>query len=321
MTLDGCLLVHKERGMTSFDVVARLTRILSEQTGLKRRELPAMGHGGTLDPFATGLLVVCIGEGTKLSRYLLGSTKEYRGVMKFGESTAPGDCTEPANERTDLLPASLQAIREAAASFCRGEYLQTPPMHSAKKVDGRPLYELARKGIEIERKAVSCRIDSFEIESYTPLLASYRTRVSAGTYIRVLAQDLAKKLGSLAYLETLERTASGRFRLEDARTLSQLAEHPHSKWRELACFVPLDQVLEDKPSLPLTETEVRLLRHGRTDFIAELKARLLGQFDAPVVVARDEAGRMVAVFSREAGAAGGGASAGYALDRVFTSCA
>jgi tRNA pseudouridine55 synthase len=320
MTLDGCLLVHKERGMTSFDVVARLTRMLSEQTGLKRRELPPMGHGGTLDPFATGLLVVCIGEGTKLSRYLLGSTKEYRGVMKFGESTAPGDCTEPANERTDVLPPSLEAIREAAASFCRGAYLQTPPMHSAKKVDGRPLYELARKGIEIERKAVPCRIEGFEIESYTPPLASYRVRVSAGTYIRVLAQDLARKLGSLAYLETLERTSSGRFRLHDARTLSQLAAEPASRWSELSCFVPLEKVLEDKPSVRLTDAEARLLVHGRTDFIASLKERLSKEFEAPVVVARVESGRMVAVFSHEArdGKAGGG-SAGYALDRVFTS--
>lgn len=314
--LDGCLLIHKESGMSSFGVIARLTRILSEQTGLKKRDLPPMGHGGTLDPFATGLLVVCIGEGTKLSRYLLGSTKEYRGLMKFGESTVPGDCTEPPNERTDHLPASLETIREAAGTFCRGEYLQTPPMHSAKKVDGRPLYELARKGIEIERKAVPCRIERFEIESYTPPLASYRVRVSAGTYIRVLAQDLAKRLGSLAYLETLERTSSGRFRLEDARTLSQLAEQSHAHWHELSCFVPLERVLEDKPSIRVSDAEARLLRHGRTDFIDELKLRLSKEFEAPVVVARVESGRMVAVFSREAGGEGG---AHYALDRVFTS--
>jgi tRNA pseudouridine55 synthase len=316
---DGCLLIHKQAGMTSFDVVAKLRRLLSAKTGVAKKALPAMGHGGTLDPFATGLLVVCIGEGTKLSRYFLGSTKEYRGVIRFGQTTVSGDCTEPANETTSTLPASLEVIQQSARSFCASPgndpYLQIPPMHSAKKVGGQVLHELARKGIEIERKPVPCLIEDFGIESYTPPKATFCVRVSAGTYIRVLAQDLAKRLGSLACLETLERTASGRFKLEDAMTLAQI-EACTGSWDGLSAFVPLDRMLDGKPELTLDAEQVKLLRNGRVDFISELKARLMHEFgELGHVVIRNGDGRIVAVFSSEPGVSG------FKLDRVFGSYA
>jgi len=314
---DGCLLIHKERGVSSFGVIERLQRILSARTGLKRRDLPKFGHGGTLDPFATGLLIVCMGEGTKLSRYFLGSTKEYRGVIRFGQTTIPGDPTDPVSETSAHLPASLQEIQEAANSFCADHsgqtYLQTPPMHSAKKVDGKKLYELAREGIEIERKPVECRIETFELRDYTPPTAHYRARVSAGTYIRVLGQDLGRRLGTVAMLDTLERVASGSFELSSAMTLGQIEAAEVSDFGRLECFVPLARMMSAFKKIELSELEARQLRQGLVVLVQALQARLNEQHrQDSVVVATTATGELVGVFSNESG---------FRLDRVFQASA
>lgn len=298
MTLDGCLLVHKEPGVSSFGVIERLQRIIMAAKGLKKRDLPKFGHGGTLDPFATGLLIVCVGEGTKLSRYFLGSTKEYRGVIRFGETTIPGDPTDPVSERSDHLPASLQEIQRVADSFCVARsgqpYLQTPPMHSAKKIDGKRLYELAREGIEVERKALECRIDEFQISEYDSPAARYRVRCSAGTFIRVLGQDLGRRLSTVAMLDTLERSASGRFHLEAALTLAELEAAGPDRWSGLPCFVEMDQMMAGYPKLDLNEREARELRNGLVETVQNLSQR---SSNHEVSAAYDHQGHLAATFS------------------------
>lgn len=307
MTLDGCLLVYKESGVSSFGVIERLQRILAAATGLKKRDLPKFGHGGTLDPFATGLLIVCSGEGTKLSRYFLGSNKEYRGVIRFGETTIPGDPTDPVSERSDHLPSSRAEIQGVADSFCVARshqaYLQTPPMHSAKKIDGKRLYELAREGIEVARKAIECRIDEFEISSYESPTAHYRVRCSAGTFIRVLGQDLGRRLGTVAMLDRLERTGSGKFTLDQCMTLGELERTPAAQWSQLKCFVPLDRMLAASPRLELSVLEARELRHGLVIRIQQLEQKTLSL--GTIVAAFDPEGHLAAVFSEGR------------LDRVF----
>ncbi|MEN9723191.1 MAG: tRNA pseudouridine(55) synthase TruB [Pseudomonadota bacterium] len=325
--LHGCLLVAKPRGISSFGVLESLQRALRNQAqkngiSLKRRDLPKFGHGGTLDPFATGLLLVCVGEATKLSRYFLGSRKEYRARIRFGATTIPGDPTAPISETCSHLPNSLEDIQARAQTFTQEPYLQVPPMHSAKKIGGQVLYELAREGIEIDRQAVAVRIDEFEIQHFEAPCAEIRVRCSAGTYIRVLAQDLGRRLDSLAYLETLERTASGRFRLESTQSLDQLVEalQAGELLEAQPAFVKLDQMLDGFPKIELSAQEARQLRQGQTHWIDFLEAqgisdrlaqsRLAIDRDDSLVVALVHAHALVATFSRKD-------PNQWQLDRVF----
>src|SRR5690348_4657881 len=139
--MNGAFLVHKGQGISSFGVIEKIQRFLIEKLQVKKRDLPKMGHGGTLDPFATGLLVVLVGRGVKLARYFLGSHKVYEGVIHFGKTTIPGDPTDPISETSSVIP-TLKQIQVLAHQLTLQPYLQTPPMHSAKKQNGKPLYEL-----------------------------------------------------------------------------------------------------------------------------------------------------------------------------------
>src|SRR5512140_1273341 len=131
--MNGALFINKHECISSFGIIELLQKQIREQSGLKRRDLPKLGHGGTLDPFATGLLVVLVGRGVKLARYFLGSTKTYEAVIHFGKTTIPGDPTEPISETSSILPESLEQLQDLAQRLTRQPYLQTPPMHSAKK--------------------------------------------------------------------------------------------------------------------------------------------------------------------------------------------
>jgi tRNA pseudouridine55 synthase len=327
----GCLLVAKPAGISSFGVIEALQRALFEAARasghpIKKRDLPKFGHGGTLDPFATGLLLVCVGDGTKLSRYFLGSSKEYRARVRFGATTIPGDPTAPVSESCEQVPGSLEEIRLEAGRFAEAPYLQVPPMHSAKKIDGKVLYELAREGIEIERKPAEVRIYSFDVLHYTPPLATIRVSCSAGTYIRVLGQDLGRRLGSLAYLETLERSGSGKYRLENAQSLDAICASLQNgaSISALTCFVPFEQLLDGFPSLQISETEALQIRQGQTRLIGPLEesgiqARLDAQssdeaskrfVESATVATVRENDRLVAIFSRVA-------AKQWKLDRVF----
>ena len=183
--LHGAILINKAQCISSFGIIERLRRALSDQYQVKKSLLPKLGHGGTLDPFATGLMVICIGDGVKLARYFLGGDKTYTGTFKFGETSISGDATNPISETSELIPTSLEELRTLANSMTHVPYAQTPPMHSAKKIEGKPLYELARQGIEIDREAKICTLKRFDIESYSPPCALFRVECTSGTYIRV----------------------------------------------------------------------------------------------------------------------------------------
>ena len=274
-TAGGALLINKHSDISSFGIIDQIQQQLMQQHGLKRRDLPKLGHGGTLDPFATGLLAVCAGRAVKLARYFLGATKSYEGVIRFGETTVPGDPTAPVSETASYLPESLEQIREMARKLTLQPYLQTPPMHSAKKHEGKPLYELARAGIEVEREPKLCHLYEFEILSYEKPRATFRLVCGSGTYVRTLAQDFGRLLGTVALLEKLERTGVGIFKVENAWTTSQIAEAcaQGKRWTELPCWVPFDRLLDGYERASATSEEVRALLQGRQNVLFNILKR------------------------------------------------
>lgn len=227
--MEGFLLIDKPEGITSFGVIARLRRV----TGVKR-----IGHAGTLDPFATGLLVVGIGRScTKRLSEVVGKEKVYEAVAVLGATSDTQDKTgvirEFESEKVREWKGGKEVpdeaeIRAVMAKFT-GTIAQIPPMYSAKKVAGKKLYELARKGEEIERKPVDVTIHELTLTSYAHPRLAFRVRCSAGTYVRTLAHDIGTALDTGAYLESLRRTAIGDFRVENAAKMDDLTPE---NWRE-----------------------------------------------------------------------------------------
>lgn len=218
-SLDGGLLIDKPAGPTSHDVVDEIRR----QFHLKK-----VGHCGTLDPAATGLLIIVLGRATKLSEKLMGDDKVYEGDIKFGETTSSYDAEGELLAVNPVPPLSLEHISTEASHFL-GDQLQTPPMVSAIKVEGVPLYKLARKGVEIERKPRLIHIYRFDISSYSAPIAHFRVACTKGTYIRSLAHDLGQKIGCGAHLSSLRRISSGRFDVAQATPLDDLLSMPISE--------------------------------------------------------------------------------------------
>jgi tRNA pseudouridine55 synthase len=205
-TLDGAILIDKPVGPTSHDVVDAIRR---------RFQIKKVGHCGTLDPNATGLLIIVLGRGTKLSEKLMGDDKVYEGTIKFGETT---DSYDADGELTASLPVpllTLEQLNEEAAKFI-GDQLQVPPMVSAIKKNGVPLYKLARKGIEVEREPRLIHIYNFRFTNYSEPLGEFRVACTKGTYVRSIAHDLGQKLGCGAHLAALRRSVSGKFDVADA---------------------------------------------------------------------------------------------------------
>lgn len=220
---EGFLLIDKPEGITSFGVIARLRRV----TGVKR-----IGHAGTLDPFATGLLVVGVGRScTKRLGEVVGKEKVYEAVAVLGATSDTQDktgvLTEWKREKEEKMKSEVE-IQEVMAKFV-GTIAQIPPMYSAKKVAGKKLYELARKGEEIERKPVNVTIHELALISYSHPRLAFKVRCSAGTYVRTLAHDIGAALGTGAYLEALRRTKIGEFTVENAATLDDMTPE---NWRE-----------------------------------------------------------------------------------------
>lgn len=212
--LDGALLIDKPSGPTSHDVVDAIRR----KFGIKK-----VGHCGTLDPNATGLLIIVLGRGTKLSERLMSDDKVYEGTIKFGESTDSYDSDGELVASLPVLPLTLDQLNEEAASFI-GDQMQTPPMVSAIKKDGVPLYKLARKGIEVEREARLIHIYNFRFTTYQEPLAEFKLACTKGTYVRTVAHELGQKLGCGAHLTTLRRSVSGRFDVAEATTLDAVLQ-------------------------------------------------------------------------------------------------
>ena len=207
--LDGAILVDKPAGPTSHDVVDAIRR---------RFQIKKVGHCGTLDPNATGLLIVVLGRGTKLSERLMGDDKVYEGTIKFGESTDSYDADGELTGSLPVMPMTLEELNTEAATYI-GDLMQVPPMVSAIKKNGVPLYKLARKGIEVEREPRLVHIYHYRFTEYTEPLGKFRVACTKGTYIRSLAHDLGQKLGCGAHLTTLRRSASGKFDVADALPL------------------------------------------------------------------------------------------------------
>ena len=204
--LDGAVLIDKPAGPTSHDVVDAIRA----QFALRK-----VGHCGTLDPNATGLLIVLLGRATKLSEKLMADDKVYSGWMKFGETTSSYDADGDLLESKAVPPLTLDQLNEAASTFI-GDQMQTPPMVSAVKVEGVPLYKLARKGVEVERKARLIHIYNFRFTQYEEPYGHFRVACTKGTYVRTLAHEIGAKLGCGAHLATLRRISSGKYDASDA---------------------------------------------------------------------------------------------------------
>src|SRR5438876_2950939 len=260
--MDGALIIDKPAGLTSHDVVARVRNIISERQ---------VGHTGTLDPFATGVLVILVGRVTRLAQFLSGAEKEYEAIIRLGYATDTGDATGGSISETKRCAEVPRGAIEAAFASVRGEIEQTPPMYSAKKVAGRKLYELARRGQEIERKPVRVTISKFESMSHDDGLlqenddgtCDLKVRVvcSAGTYVRTLAEDFGKRLGIGAHLAELRRTRAGDFKIDDAIKLEQLNEFVRSNSIEQILISP-DTMLSHLPTVQLNADDVRRTLHG-----------------------------------------------------------
>ncbi|MDP3985805.1 MAG: tRNA pseudouridine(55) synthase TruB [bacterium] len=229
--MEGFLLIDKPVGPTSHDIVDSVRRILRSQKSnyslpITHYPLPKVGHAGTLDPFASGLLIIGIGKATKEMSKLVGLDKEYEALLKLGAISDTYDRTGLIKASGIKCQASREGIEEILKKFT-GSIQQIPPMFSAKKVKGKKLYELARKGIEIERKPITITIYSLELLSIQKLQTTHyqlQTKIhcSSGTYIRSLAHDIGQALGCGAYLEELRRTAIGPFRIEEATPISAI---------------------------------------------------------------------------------------------------
>lgn len=208
---DGALLVDKPAGPTSHDVVEAVRR----HFGIKK-----VGHCGTLDPNATGLLILVLGRATRLSEKLMSEDKTYAGTIKFGETTSSYDAAGELVSSLPVPPLTLDQLNETAASFA-GDHLQMPPMVSAIKKDGVPLYKLARKGIEVERKPRLVHIYYFKFSCYAEPFGEFRVACTKGTYVRSLAHELGQKLGCGAHLAALRRLVSGQFDVANALSLEE----------------------------------------------------------------------------------------------------
>jgi tRNA pseudouridine55 synthase len=211
-SLDGAILIDKPAGPTSHDVVDAIRR---------RFQIKKVGHCGTLDPNATGLLIIVLGRGTKLSEKLMGDDKVYEGTIKFGETTASYDSDGELTGSLPVPPMTLEQLNADAASFL-GDQMQMPPMVSAIKKNGVPLYKLARKGIEVEREPRLVHIYNFRFTRYQEPLGDFRVACTKGTYVRSIAHDLGQKLGCGAHLAALRRSVSGKFDVAEATRLDDV---------------------------------------------------------------------------------------------------
>lgn len=251
--MDGVLNVRKPCGPTSHDVVNQVRRAY----GQKR-----VGHAGTLDPMAEGVLVVCLGKATRLVRYLVDTRKEYRATMVLGVTTDTQDATGKVTAEHDASCVTLDALLAAAQSFA-GEIEQIPPMVSAVKHQGRRLYELARRGAEVEREPRRVTIYWLELLDFRPgprAQADIAVTCSSGTYIRTLCAEIGAGLGCGAHMKSLVRTRVGRFRIEDSVPLDVLAETPQEA---LGRFVlGMGDALEDMPLVTLSQADADAAAHG-----------------------------------------------------------
>ncbi|MBS2020920.1 MAG: tRNA pseudouridine(55) synthase TruB [Deltaproteobacteria bacterium] len=265
--MTGVIVIDKPSGPTSFDVVRRVKTLFK----VKR-----CGHTGTLDPTATGVLPICLGDATKVAGFVADGEKEYAATVRFGETTDTQDAAGKTLERKPTSALTEASVADALAGFT-GLITQTPPMYSARKVDGQRLYELAREGKEVEREARTVHIDEARVTFYTPAVAhkdggpdvvdvGIFVRCSKGTYLRTLAADLGEKLGCGAHLRELRRVRVGPFGIDEGVGLDKLMELAKDGKREelLAYVMPLSRALDELADLRLDAALARRVAHGHS---------------------------------------------------------
>ena len=249
LPLRGILSIDKPSGISSYDVIRRVKPLLPRKT--------AIGHAGTLDPLASGVLLVLVGDATKVSRFLLDESKEYEAGILFGIRTDSDDITGQTVEQAAIPALDSEGIRAALGRFT-GEIEQVPPSYSAMKQNGRPQYELARKGIEVLSRPRRVTIHELELCDWRPPRLALHCRVSSGTYIRALARDLGTVLDSAATLERLVRTASGRFQIADAAALDDVTTDSLP-----GLLTTIADALPGLPRLDITRADAARLLQGR----------------------------------------------------------
>ena len=280
--IDGALLIDKPLGVSSNFVLQKSKQLL---------EARKAGHAGTLDPLASGLLIALFGEATKFAGLLLDSEKEYAATLKLGEKTATGDAEGEVLERKPVSVTEAQ-LREVLGRF-RGEIEQVPPMHSALKKDGVPLYKLARRGERVEREARRVRILSLELIGFKTPFVEVRVVCSKGTYVRTLAEDIGAALGTGAHLAGLRRTGSGRFRVDDAVAMPALEAMTLQGRRSR--LLPVDSLLSQLPRVELDAVSETRLRNGQTlEMVAlpEGVSAVYGPGGGLIGLGRAESGRL-----------------------------
>ena len=278
--MDGVLNVYKPAGPTSHDVVDQVRKLF----GQKR-----VGHAGTLDPMATGVLVICLGKATRIVEYLMGAEKQYRARLVLGVSTDSQDSTGEVTAESDATVVTREALEEAAARFV-GEIEQVPPMVSAVKHEGQRLYKLAREGKIVERKARQVSVYSIQVMSFEPgprAEAELVVSCGSGTYIRTLCADIGDALGCGGHMSALERTAVGMFRVEESTTLEKLAGAQTNEQLEER-LIGLAEALQNLPEVTVGEEEVHRITRG-------LPVGAAGVEDGRDVRVADAQGRLLAI--------------------------
>jgi tRNA pseudouridine55 synthase len=297
--MDGVLVVDKPAGLTSHDVVARVRRALGESR---------IGHTGTLDPMATGVLPLVVGRATRLASMLSGAAKQYEAAVRFGCATdtfdatgrRPGDEEGPtAAEAPPAPPAQLDAATvERALEPFRGTFQQSPPRFSAKKIAGVAAYKLARRRQDVQPAPVEVTVHSVELLDYADGVASLRVTASAGFYVRSLAHDLGEALGVGGHLVALRRTAAGPFTIDDAVPLQVIQSEGGAA---AARLIPLDRLLREVPGVTLTDQGARRARHGNAVGPSEVVDGLPGRSAEGRVRLLDPSGALLGLAEPRAG--------------------
>lgn len=285
--MNGILIIDKPVGITSHDVVYKVRRILKTKR---------VGHTGTLDPFATGVMVVLVGQATRLAQFLDKDAKEYEATVRFGFETDTGDRTgSPKSDVQVPTSVNIEQVERVLESF-RGEIEQIPPMYSAKKVDGKKLYELARKGETVERRSVKVTIHRLELIPPAPATCDeaiteretlgIHVSCSAGTYIRTLAEDIGRSVGTGAHLTELRRTAAGKFSISQAITLEELGgmNEPASR------LIRMEDAVDHLAKIELTEDRAAKTRNGLSTRVFEA-----GFTDGEPIRMLDEGEKLIAI--------------------------
>lgn len=241
--MDGIILINKEKGMTSHDVVSKIRKILNTKK---------VGHAGTLDPLATGVLPILVGKGTKLSKYLIEHDKTYIATIKLGERTSTGDCEGEVVEKKEYKTHKVSEVEQVLNTFI-GKQIQIPPMYSAIKVNGKKLYEYARNGEKVEIPKREIEIYNIELVSLEENILKFKVSCSKGTYIRSLCEDIAKKLETVGTMVDLQRIQVDKFKIQDAVSIEKITE---------SSIIPIEQIFNEKQKIILNDTELKKFLNG-----------------------------------------------------------